>query len=668
MFKNTAPTDSSYTLLTDINQHYNDWTADMMTRKTNKRGWDDITKAYLGYLDKNWPFLNKIVDPRIRTAVEEKNARLLNAKLKGRIVPRDNHGDNLKARIHNEIIDFQWDTATHAGTMLDKWSIMDKNARLYGSSFALVPWVTEYEKEEDNEKEQKEVEFDGNEFIPISILDVGLDPACQNVRDAQWVQVRERVPLDKLEAMAESKKGTEYYESYKTLCEMAKSNRNPRSNQYVNINLSLKGLPDRAGADIAFPSVTIVTEYRPDRFIKFAPVFNLILEDCENPYDHGQIPVVQLKYYATESDPYGESEIAAVLSLWMAIQMLINGYMDSMMLKMRPPLKVLNNQVKPETLVYGPGELWYMDTPNAISEFSGSGDDLRYFQATYTMLVSAFNSALGELSQGTSNLDPTSSAKTATEIKKSTIQQNSRDQRNQTSIAECIQNMMLMWISNNQQFLFTDKEKQIYILKILGTESYKYFVEAGLNAKTVKGENMAAIADVIAGMDGNLSDSDVEELMTSAEEPAYPVTDGKSILSKMEVGEKGDAHLNVIPEDLEGSFNYIASVQSMASTAANERVEQNRQTFQMLVGDPQVTQLLNAQGYNVKVKEIIESLLESQGDNDPARYFEKIKTQQPLAGVSNSGMMLPNGQQQTPPTEALAPAGSEAIGTAPTIG
>ena len=98
--------DKDEKIINEVTEHYKAWTDDNDIRRTRKNGWNDITDAYYGKLPDDWPFTSKTVDPRIRTSIIEKNARLINSKLRGRLVPRET-GDVLKARIQNVVIDFQ---------------------------------------------------------------------------------------------------------------------------------------------------------------------------------------------------------------------------------------------------------------------------------------------------------------------------------------------------------------------------------------------------------------------------------------------------------------------------------------------------------------------------------------------------------------------------------
>ena len=178
-------------ILTEVNTHYQAWTKDNEIRTTRKNGWNDITDAYYGKLPDDWPFTSRTVDPCIRTTIIEKNARLVNGKLRGRLVPRES-GDVISASINNSVLDFQWDNANEGGSMSTKIGICDLDTRLYGSKYALVKW--KYECDADGK-----VTFDGNEMTPLDLRDCGMDFAATHVRDAKWFQVRTWDYLEDLE-------------------------------------------------------------------------------------------------------------------------------------------------------------------------------------------------------------------------------------------------------------------------------------------------------------------------------------------------------------------------------------------------------------------------------------------------------------------------------------
>lgn len=621
-------------LLLQLKEHYTNWTEDNQQRMSRKGGWNEVTDAYFGRLPEDWPYLSRVVDPRVRTTLLEKNARLLNGKLRGRLVPREG-GDVLKARINNALLDFQWDTATNGGSMLSKWAQMDLDTRLYSSKFALVKW--RYEKNAEGE-----VVFDGNEFQPLDIRDCGIDFTASHIKDAKWFQHREWVKIEDLERVCDSTTGKPMYNLAKIKEKMSSQTNDRRDSAYFDRVKQLQGLKDRTGTDKSFPVLELVTEYRKDRWITFSPRFNEILRDIKNPYEHGKIPIVQLRYYPIGDDPIGQSEVEPVLPIWRGIQAVVCGFIDYINIHMRPPVKVLEGGVKMETIQYGPEAVWVMTRPDSIQEFQGGGEQIAYFQTTYGSLVSAFSNAMGDLSQGTSAIDPFATDKTATEVKQSVRQQNVRDQNNQMYLAEAIQDMMQMWLSNNKQFLFTDKTKGQYLLKVLGNEMYAYFKQSGLDEMEVTPEAMQAIGDIIEGQEGNVSDGDIQQLIDAGATPKYPVFENPNekdpsklkFKPKMTVSQQNDsADLYIVPEDLQGTYDYIADVRSMSSGADMAQQEARMQAVETLTGNPVVLQLLQQEGFRPNIKDALVAQFEDAGYKDASRFFTQINAATPAQTI-----------------------------------
>lgn len=641
-------------ILIEVDSHYQDWNEDNNKRRTRKDGWDDVTDAYWGKLPDDWPFISRVVDPRIRTSILEKNARLTNGKLRGRLAPREG-GDILGAKINNTLLDYQWDSANDGGSMSIKMSISDMDARLYASKFALIKW--RYEEDEDGN-----VIFDGNEFYPLDIRDCGLDPAASHIRDAKWFQHREWMFVEDLEKKSDSFPGLDKLLSKIKQQQSNKAVRSSeRKNEYVSRIKTIKGLEDRVGSDIAFPMVEIVTEYRKDMWITFSPEHKVILRVIENPYEHGKIPVSQLRYYPLQDDPYGESEVEPVLPLWRAIQATICSYMDETLLKMRPPLKVIEGEARVETIVYGPEAQWLVNRQDAIQEMQSNGEAVRYFQTTYSALVSAFNQAMGDLSQGVGGMDPFTPEKTATEITATVQQRNVRDQKNQNDLAEFIKDFMSMWMSNNKQFLFSKPDKREHIIRIVGSDMISYFRRAGLDQMTVSNDSMKLMASIISESGGEVSDTLIQSMIESAQEPLYPIIENPQekdpekiiIKPKMRLSETGeDAEISLVPEDLDGTYDYIPDVKSMAVGATEEFINAKARAIEQLQ-NPIAREMLGQEGFKPKLKDLYVDTLEDMGLRDAERYFEKIE---------QNATMQPNGRQ-----EIIDPRAQEAGGVGANI-
>lgn len=649
--------------LIEVTSHYDDWKDDNDQRMNRDNGWNDITDAYYGRLPDDWPYNSFVVDPVLSTTLIEKNARLLNSRLKGRLVPREG-GDAVKARINNAILDFQWDAANFGGSMLSKWAMMDMDTRLYGSKFALVPWKIIKDSE-------GKVIFEGNEFIPKDIRDCGIDPNCQNIKDAKWFQLREWTTMDDLEKCNKNKEGIEIYPGLKDLKEAVQNSSDRRDTEYLSRIKQLKGLEDRMGDDDSFQVVEIVTEYRPDRWITFAPKHNIVLRDIKNPYNHGRIPIIQLKYYPLGDDPLGESEVERVLSLWRAIQATINCHMDGMNVRSQPPLKIIEGQARLESLVYGPGAPWIMNNPNAVTEMQFGSNSLNEFQTNYSALKSAFSQAMGDLSQGVSNIDPNETEKTATEIRHVAKQQNIRDEKNQIDLSESIADCMKMWLSNNQQFLFSDPDKHEHVLRILGKDEFQYFKDLGMDNMEVSDEAIQEIKAIIDQAGGEIDDATLAQMIEAGKIPSNPVIENPNVKDptkykikpKLTVSQKGDyAELSVVPDDVQGVYDYIPDVKSMSLGADVEYTQGMQKLFETLM-NPAITQLLAQEGVKINIQDLLVNLFNTYGSKDAERFFSTISQPAlpaqgtPVGGQTPGGPAIPNPTIAGNPNELAQPIG-----------
>lgn len=649
-------------ILVEITSHYQDWKEDNDTRRLRDNGWNDITDAYYGKLPDEWPYNSQVVDPVLSTTLIEKNARLLNSRLKGRLVPREG-GDAVKARINNAILDFQWDNANLGGSMLSKWSMMDMDTRLYGSKFALSCWKVI--------KDGDKVVFEGNELIPKDIRDCGIDPNCQNIKDAKWFQLREWTTMDDLEKANKNKEGIEIYPGLAELKKAVENSSDRRDTEYLSRVKQLKSLNDRMGDDDSFQVIEIVTEYRPDRWITFAPKHNIILRDIKNPYKHGKIPIVQLKYYPLGDDPIGESEVERVLSLWRAIQSVLNAHLDGMNVRMFPPLKILEGQARIETLVYGPGAPWIMNNPNAVTEMQFGNGSLNEFQTNFGALKSAFSQAMGDLSQGVSNVDPTEADKTATEIKHVAKQQNIRDEKNQIDLGEAIADCMKMWLCNNQQFLFSDPDKHEHVLRILGKDEFQYFKDLGMDEMDLTQDALNEIQEIIEATEGTIDDATLEQMIEAGKTPRYPVIENPNVKdpskykvkAKLNVSEKGDfGELSVVPDDTEGVYDYVPDVKSMSVGADAEYTNGMQRLFDTLM-NPQIGQMLAQEGVKLNIQDLLVNLFNAYGNKDSEKYFATINQpalapQGVIGGVQGAGGVgVPNPTTQGLPEQMAQPLG-----------
>lgn len=612
---------SKITLLLD---HYNKGKQDVDIRRTRHNGWNQVIDAYMSVIPNSWPYTARVTDPRIRTTIVEKTGRLINSKLQGRLVPRDGGTDIVGARINNSILDYQWDNANFGGSMLEKIALGDQTTRLYGAVFALTFW--------DSKK-------NGNDIKILNPNDIFIDPAATHIRNARWVVVREFTTIDSLKKRGFDLKGIDLQQTPST----------QRSNEYEDKVKLNKNLEDRVGQDLSNPTIIFATEYTEEGVVQYLPNQAKILKEKKNPRDDGRIPISQLRYYPLGDDVYGEIEVEPVLPLARGINSFLSGFVDEMNNSMRPPLKIKSTGVRKETIEFGPGAQWIMDDMASVEQMQLGTNAINSFNTVYPALVAALNNAMGDQSLGVSNISGKGEDKTATEVRNLQSQQLSRDQYNQQFLSEFLKDIMMLWLANNQQFLFDDPTQEEFIMKIVGKDAIRDFQTLGLADIEIDDQDIQEIGDVIEENPENATDEAIQEVVEGIATPKFPTEDGRP---KLDVAENGEeAKLTIVNKDIQGMFDYIPDVKSMAIGAGQQQQQGRQKAFEMLL-NPVVSQNLQAEGQKLNTKDLIVMILEDQGIRDAARLFESVQApEQQIPGQEVPGQPQIPGQQppQAPP-------------------
>lgn len=633
-------------LFTELLQHHDIGFQETDRRATgnNRIGsisFDEADELFRSWLDENtWPYDALLFDPRIFTFIFEKTSRLIANKPKGKVVPREG-SDVLAARVNNELLSYQWDQADRGGTMLSKWSVMDINARKYGASFALAKW--RYEKDA-----KDKVVFDGPDMQVLNNRDVAHDLTATAIENCNWFQVRQYVTLQELKRVNDAARSGPIYKNLDKLefsvqiDGQGMGGGDNRSTNWISRNRAISGLElDPVGKDDTFKTVEIVTEYRRDRWITFAPKHGVVLRDIDNPYENNELPIIMLRYYAVDDDLYGLSEIEPVKGLQKAINALLCQYVDEINQKLYSPIAI-GPGVRQHTLEWGKGARWMMNNP--MSDYrlvESQSNAAQFFNNTYSVLVAAMMNALGESSLGISNTQPYQTDKTATEVKALQLQRNARDQYNQIFLAEAIKRQYMLWHTMNKTMLFGDEEAQPYVIRIVGRDALKYFTKTGLGAYSVDDEYLAEyykLQRMKLEAGGKLPKEYKAEEVGSPKFPINLGTEDKPDLKTKLRMEDGDdsALLGIEPKDLKGDFDFVVDVESMAVSANEERKQSRQAAVSMLATNPNVTQMLGAEGIKPKFKELFVTWLEDLGFSDADRYFEKIESR-PEGGPPGQG-------------------------------
>lgn len=611
---------------------------------------DTLFRSHINKED--WPYRSLVFDPRVFTALYEKTARLLANKPKGRMNPREG-GDALGAKINNELLSFQWDDNERLDVipMLAKWALMDLNARKYGASFGLCEWRWQRQVLKDG---KTRLFYDGPNFRPLDNRDCLANPSYSTVKN--WFQYRDYVTIQELENSNNAARGKPIYKNLHVLrdkmAEDSEKGGDRRDNNYTIPNKTLKGLNDYLGADEVYKTIEIITEYRPDRWIVFAPKHGVILRDIPNPYDHGQIPIVQLKYYPIDDDLYGLSEIEPIEKLQRATNALVCQYLDAINISLYNPLKInqTGGAVQIHTLRFEPGAKWLMNKPSEdVVEHQSNPSGVTEFASTYRFMISAMQEALGETSQGISNLQPGGEDKTATEVKDLALSRSARDNFNRMFLEEALKKQMTFWFKLNQQFFFNPNEKN-KVVRIVGKDAIRFFQQAGLDGLGFDDQGIETLTD--PDLMNTVYPQDLEQ-------PLYPVETQEGVIPKFVMEDDNQTGSLIIePQDLSGTYDYVPDVGSMADSSNEEETQAKLLAIQQLQ-QPAILQLLAQEQKKPKISELLIDYYEDIGFKNADQYFENVepnmlgggngvqidpRTGQPIQGGAGSLGASPQGQ------------------------
>lgn len=640
-------------LFTQVLSHYKLSLQDLEQRIYRKNGFDDADKMFASYIDETkWPYSSTMFDPRPYTIILEKSARLIGSKPKGRLVPREG-GDSLGAYVNNELLDYQWEDNARLGqSMIQKWILMDQNVRKYGSSFALVDWHYETRR---NKGGKREVFYDGPNMRVLNNRQVLANPSYDYLKN--WFDYIDYVTLSDLKNTNDYARSEPVYKNLDILRDAVAQDEKGRGDTPAiqSKNKSIRGLQEFLGRDEYNKTIELVCERRPDRWVKIARKYGVVIQDMPNPYRDGDLHVVHLKYYPLPDDLYGVSELEPVAKQIRALNAHLSAYSDTIALALRPPVHVNPVNVRLHTLSWDPEAKWLMNQPNVdVQMMKVDTSVTTNFQSIYQVLVGSLMNALGEQSQQTSSVNPFTANQnvTATEIKDTAFTRNVRDNMNKIFLAEALKKQIMLWHSMNQQLMFTAKADQLKIIRIVGRDAIEFFTRQGLSDVRPTEQDGLDVAT------GALNPQDI------IPGPKYAVNVGEDEMgAPLEVPKfmpdvnGGGGNLIVEPGDLVGDYDYVPDIESMSAPNPQD-LEQKLTSLLAMVTNPVILQGLASEGKKPKFEEIITRAIEATSVvKDAEALFEDLPQQPMMGGVVN-GQGQVNAGGGAPPAGGVPPQGN----------
>lgn len=640
-------------LFMKVRSRYDRSRNDLETRISDFDSKDELFRTYID--EAKWPYRAQVADPATFTFLIEKTSRLISNKLRGKVIPREG-SDWLKAKIANELLNYDWDNATVGGSMIQKWALMDINTRKYGAAFGICKY--RYEVPKGSSKPTA----DNPEFEVCTNRDVLVNPDHADIKD--WFMYRRYVTVEELEEVNELARSGPKYKNLDilklSLKDKATETGDRRDVNYLSRNKAMKGLSDTLGEDRYSKYIELVTYYTPRKIVYFAPKHGVILREEDNSY--GEIPVVHLRYYMIDDDIYGLSEIEPIEKLQRVENALISQYLDTVNSDLYPPLLIRSNAVQMHTIEFGPNKKWIVNDPNSdIKRFDTSTAATSQFTSTVSFIISRMSNAVGETSQGISNTTPFNPDKTATEVRDQATQRLARDNFNQIFLAEALKKQMLFWLNMESRFLTKNK-----LIRVMGKESLAFFKKQ-MMASTPK-------TDIVTGqpMFDMMGQPQMEQSPYGVDQdgvedtPIFPVEQGEDIVPKFQMDATGEVGEMIIePKDLKGTFDYIPDVESMSI----QREEDAKMKLQMLsmISNPAMVAQMAQEGVKPKLHDLLVEAFEDVGFKDADRFFETVgggisggQAISPLgtgAGIPQGGLQTPgNVPEQGIPAGVQAPA------------
>lgn len=560
-------------------------------------------ELYRCYIDSaTYPHNARVFDPRIFRIIETITPRMVANEPTGSFYPVES-GDVAVNEILNALMKYDWRRAV----MFPKLVNFVKSMLLFGTAFGRTYWdYRECEKTQmvpkqingknvwtPNENKKIAVtEYDGPNFEVLNIYDCYPDPNATTLDNMRWFIYRAFKTLDELKAENDAR-GAEYWKNLDKLetailDNQKKDSRDNKNRGYTPADIEYRehrrvmlSTQELHGEDKSNPEFVVLVRYTKERWVFMVPEYGIIIRDVENPYFHGQLPIIYGVDYPYPGELYGMGEIEPLDRIQRAINAVLNQRLDNVQLVLRNMWKVKKNSgVDMHTLVSAPGNIVTTDDMNAVEPFDVPDVTGPTFVQTMNYLTAALQngSAITDYTQGIDSTANTGN-KTATGVR--LIQQEANAQfklKIQLFNTMVIERIANLWKDMRIQYT-TETQK----IRILGRNNVKYLKEkTELGTTDLEGNPI---------MPGELETE--AKLVTGADD--------------------GFAFLTLLPEDIQpsivGDYDFIAAT---SSEQLSDPIAMQENFFVALdkMKDPAWTQGLASSGKKLNYANLTEKVFE----------------------------------------------------------
>lgn len=416
--------------------------------------------------DPKWRAISRNPDPvPMNTPVEEGQYRLSTPD---------------QASVVGNLLTYQWN---RIGMRLKMYDYI-KDSLMYSKGYAKVTWNFKTKKKtemvpvvgEDDEitfekQEKNFIYCDDPNVEIIDPFDIYVDPDATSLENASYMIHRKMVPLEDLKNNV----------NYKNV-DQIKMTEKSGTTSFLNNDLNEQTRYDGAkpGPDGAKKEVEVLEYWESDRLIVVANG-SVVLRDTPNPYNHKQIPFVELDDYRDPHKYYGQSELSVIDPLQREINAIRNQRRDYDNLQLNPVIRMVPGTLRnPNSAVMAPGNVWMVSDLTSMDTFT-----LPALQGASTEIESRtaqdikMTVAIDEIGIGLLPDNP--QRRSATEVVTAQSMAGKRFAIKIALLEEAVKKIGEMVFALNQQFL--DQER---VIQIVGERGAQEWIK--LSPEDIKGD------------------------------------------------------------------------------------------------------------------------------------------------------------------------------------
>lgn len=421
--------------------------------------WKRSYQNWKGELDTNlFPWRSKLFIPWSFTVIETIIPRVFARDPKWRAVSQNPDYDPDAPRVCSDLLTYQW---KQMGMRIKMYDYI-KDSLMYSKGFAKVSWnfqtkdktfmepiVGKNDEITFKKTMKREVEFDDPIIEIIDPADIYIDPDATSSGyggNGKYLIHRKTVDIEEL-------KNNPNYSGVEQIKQLN------YADQYLDKLMRFK---DDIPQDDKHKNLVEVLEYwEQDRLIVVANR-SVVLRDTPNPYNHKQIPFVELDDYRDPHKLYGQSELSVIDPLQREVNSIRNQRRDYDNLALNPVIQMVPGTLRnPNSAQMAPGAVWMVSDLNSIGTFTlpqlqGSASDIEERTAADIKRATAIDE------MGIGLLPENPQRRSATEVVTSQQSAGKRFGMKIALLEDAVQKMGELIFALDQQFL--DKERMIQIV------------------------------------------------------------------------------------------------------------------------------------------------------------------------------------------------------------